>query len=127
MYDNGDISCLTKGTTAEYEPQIYEEFVVWRAHDGNDFEIYLYDGEKTLQITDNAKFDANPLVTASGRVVWMMFDGNDYEVYMYEENETKQLTNNLVNDIGVHIAGNSVVWKIKEPNGQESLGFVKTK
>lgn len=47
--------------------------VVWMdsaAADGNDTEIFLYDGTTTTQLTHNNDDDLNPQINASGEVVW---------------------------------------------------------
>ena len=50
--------------------------VVWQGCDGtncddggNDFEIFLYDGETTTQLTDNSYDDVAPQISGSN-VVW---------------------------------------------------------
>ncbi len=56
--------------------------IVWRGFDGNDYEIFLYDGATITQMTDNCYDDNPPRINNNGQVVWSGFDGNDYEVFL---------------------------------------------
>ena len=55
--------------------------MVWDGWDGNDYEIVLYDGTTTTQLTNNSYDDSYPQVSGSN-VVWHGSDGNDYEIFM---------------------------------------------
>jgi hypothetical protein len=44
--------------------------MVWVAHDGNDFEIFFYDGTNIIQLTYNNYHDFYPQINDSGEVVW---------------------------------------------------------
>lgn len=44
--------------------------VVWYGLAGNDYEVFLYDGTNTTQLTNNDYDDMFPHVNASGKVVW---------------------------------------------------------
>ena len=44
--------------------------VVWEAFDDHDYEIFLYDGSKIIQLTDNERNDRKPHINDNGQVVW---------------------------------------------------------
>lgn len=50
-------------------------WVVWKGHDGSDYEIYLYDGTSTTQLTDNGYDDSDPKINDDGWVVWIGCEG----------------------------------------------------
>jgi hypothetical protein len=84
---------------------------VWFGHDGNDWEIFLYNGLTVIQLTNNEYDDREPQIKASGSVVWSGHDGNDWEIFIYNGSTPIQLTNNAYDDIQPQInAIGQVVW-----------------
>ena len=92
--------------------------MVWSGDDGNDSEIYLYDGSRTIQITDNDTDDYSPQVSGNN-VVWSGDEGNDVEIYLYNGSQTIQLTDNDNDDGRPQISGNNVVWDGFDGNDYE--------
>lgn len=72
-----------------------ETNIVWETNDGNDPEIFLYNGSETIQLTNNDVGDFEPAVSGNN-VAWSRNDGNDAEIIFYNGNETIQLTDNEV-------------------------------
>jgi beta propeller repeat protein len=112
----GTIIQLTNNDTDDGSPQISGNNVVWTGYDGNDREIYFYNGTTTTQLTNNDTNDSEPQISGNN-VVWTGFDGNDLEIYFYNGTTTTQLTNNNrdhnndnINDNDPQISGNNVVW-----------------
>ena len=85
------------------------ESIVWTGNDGNDTEIFLYNGSETVQLTDNDVGDFLP-VTSGNNVVWERDDGNDREIFLYDGNETVQLTDNDVDDFSSLISEDRITW-----------------
>jgi hypothetical protein len=75
--------------------------VVWSGYDGNDYEIYLYDGSSTIQLTDNNSHGrSNPKISGNN-LVWAGDDGTNSEISLYNGSSTIQLSdNNLLNRLG---------------------------
>ena len=94
--------------------------VIWYGSDGNDNEIFLYDGATILQLTDNAYDDFDPKLNDSGHVVWSGFDGNDYEIFLYDGIQVIQLTDNTFNDYvyGINASG-QITWVGHDGNDYE--------
>ena len=86
------------------------------AIDGEDFEIYRFDGAEVVQLTDNLHDDLNP-VNHAGQVVWQGWDGDDFEIYLFENDQVTQLTADTEDDIDPRIHGGIVVWQ--RSRGQE--------
>lgn len=99
---------------ADHSPYIHNGMVVWSAYDGNDTEIFLYDGVKTIQITDNKINEYYPsiyvLPDRSYRIVWVGDDGNDEEIFTYDGGEIIQITDNNMRDYQPHIYNGQIVW-----------------
>ena len=51
------ITQITDNSEDDEEPQVSGTNVVWKGWDGNDWEIFLYDGSSVMQITDNSEDD----------------------------------------------------------------------
>ena len=87
--------------------------VVWRSWDGFDYEIFLYDGTNTTQITDNSYDDIFPKINNIGYVVWQgRKDGLTYEIFLYDGTTTTQITDNSYSDQYPQINNNNyVVWQ----------------
>lgn len=60
---------LTNGTTNSMEPSADGSYVAWQYWDGEDWEIVLFDGSSTTQITDNEMSDVSPSIH-DGYVLW---------------------------------------------------------
>lgn len=77
------VTQLTNNPYTDHNAQIDGSNVVWYGSDGNDNEIFLYDGESimTTQLTDNNYDDRTPQIDGPN-VVWEGFDGNDYEIFL---------------------------------------------
>jgi len=83
--------------------------IVWQSWDGNDEEIYFWDGSTTTQITDNATYDGDPAISGSN-VVWVAGGGSDSEIYLWDGSNTTQITDNAIEDREPAISGNNIVW-----------------
>ncbi len=75
----------------------------WRAWDGSDWEISLYDGSHTIPITDNDDDDFATDINDAGHVVWEGTDGTGKEVFLYDGSETRQITFNDYFDLGYFV------------------------
>ena len=56
---------------------------MWEGYDGNDWEIYLWNGSETVALTDNDVTDVRPEISGT-LVVWEGWDGEDYEIFAVE-------------------------------------------
>jgi hypothetical protein len=59
--------------------------VVWEAFDGADYEIFIYDGTRVTQLTDNEHSDRKPHINTNGQVVWEADIGNS-EIFLANPN-----------------------------------------
>ena len=61
---------ITNDQVEDIEPSVYQETVSWSRFDGNDYEIFFWDGDQITQITDN-DYDDVGSDTYGGHVVWV--------------------------------------------------------
>ena len=73
-------------------------------------EIFLYNGEEIIQLTDNDALDKDAQIFGNN-VVWESTESHsDSEIFLYNGKEIIQLTDNDVFDESPQISGNNVVW-----------------
>ncbi|MFC2038223.1 hypothetical protein ACFLUG_00420 [Chloroflexota bacterium] len=109
-WDGSSVMPITTGRNCE-GPQINAGQIVWTDYDGNDREIFFWDGTTSKQITNDDYHDFYPKIN-NGQIVW---HGNSYyaygtEIFFWENGITHQLTNNLAYDRDPQIDDGQVVW-----------------
>jgi len=119
-----DIQFLTKNQSNDYDFSAWGDRVVWESFDGQDWEIYLYDGTQTRRLTNNTSDDRMPAVF-DDRVVWSGFDGQDWEIYLYDltTNTTQKLTDNDYDDIDPQLSSDLVVWTANVGGVQQIFAY----
>ncbi len=115
---------LTDNSSKDFDPRVSSNgLIAWvgayhlpgaRSVNLTDFEIFLWDGNSTLQITDNDVQDSRCVVNDFGDLAWQRF-GNDEEseIFVRIGDEVTQVTNDNpgVKDRYPDISNNrSVVW-----------------
>ncbi len=109
---------MTRANSPTTNLQIDGSNVVWQGLGGTDREIFLYDGNTTHQLTDNAFDDVNAQISGS-RVVWQGYDGHDWEIYLYDGNTIHQVTDNSYDDVNPEISGSNIVWRAYDGHDSE--------
>ena len=108
---------LTDNSYSDVGSKISGNNIVWQRWDGNDSEIYYYNGSSITQLTNNSYNDYNPQISGNN-IVWERYDGNDNEIYYYNGSTTIQLTDNRYNGFS-QISGNNIVWESYDGNDNE--------
>jgi hypothetical protein len=94
--------------------------VVWLRFDGNDFEIFFYDGTGTSQLTDNGFDDEYHQINDHGNIVWSGDAGGDWEIFYYDGTNITQITDNDFDDTRPQInSRNKIVWESYDGNDYE--------
>jgi beta propeller repeat protein len=109
---------LTDNAVNDYSPQVSGDKVVWHGYDGNDWEIFYYDGSTVIQLTDNESSDVFPQISGD-KVVWAGSDGADDEIFLYDGSTVTQLTDNAHEDGHPRISGDKVAWHGWDGNDYE--------
>ncbi len=81
---------LTFSKTNNMEPKVSDAGIVWQAWDGNDWEIMLFDGSYTEQLTENSVEDVAPVIQ-DGYVLWNVLGGDEQQARVYSL-DTKETT-----------------------------------
>ena len=81
---------LTFSKTNNMEPKVSDSGIVWQAWDGNDWEVMLFDGMYTEQLTDNLVQDVVPVIQ-DGYVLWNVLGGTEQQARVYSL-DTKETT-----------------------------------
>ena len=111
------ITQLTDNNVDDKDAQTSKGNAVWTASDGNDDEIFFYDGESSRRLTYNDDFDNTPRISGNN-LAWQqtesdpllsIFDGS--EVVVYDgETETIETIAEVDSLTLPDISGNNVVW-----------------
>ncbi len=80
--------CLTQNDYDDQNPRINDlGHIVWEAHDGNDWEVFLFDGTEVINIMDDTVDDRNPDLNNTGQVVWEKASIYGTDIWRYDWNE----------------------------------------
>jgi hypothetical protein len=111
-------------TDNSYEDRNYKinagGHVVWEGYDGNDWEIFYYDGTEVHQITDNDFDDTSPNISDTDYIVWEQKDTvtyawDEYKIWRYHSGTSELYGDREIYD-DRHPDVNSdgvVVWEAK--------------
>lgn len=85
------------------------EYVVWISGEREQAELFLWNGEKVTQLTDNTVADINPKIDNS-TIIWERdYAYRDYdELMMWQKGKTTVITDSL--DWQFYISGEYVLW-----------------
>jgi hypothetical protein len=119
----------TDGIYSAYYPSVSHGMVVWQRSDGNDTEIYLWDGrydqsgnpERPIQISNNNFEDIMPQIS-NGRVAWEGFTGSNKKCIFYWDGTFKPngqpsdpivISNSTFDNISPRMDknGDGIVWE----------------
>ena len=75
-------SQITDNSARDDDPAISGSNLVWVGNDGNDDQIYFWDGVTITNVSNNSTDDRAPAISGSN-VVWRRWDGynDDMEIY----------------------------------------------
>lgn len=104
------ITQLTNDNYSHYSPKIHNGQVVWDGSNGFGQEIFLYDGVKITQISNQPPSASSQI--HNGQITWVGQEpgGNDGEIYFYDGAQIIRLTNNIYNDYAPQIHNGRVAW-----------------
>ena len=114
------ITQITDNDTQDLSPDINNSMIVWGGHDGNDYEIFFFNGAETVQLTDNDIDDVRPVINNSGMIAWHAANGDNSEIYLYNGTEVVQITDNDTDDSQPVINDNGqIAWTGDDGNDSE--------
>ncbi|BAQ63006.1 cell surface protein [Geminocystis sp. NIES-3708] len=97
---------------------IRNDNIVWEDDDGHDKEIYFYDGNKIVQLSDNNfddKITGFPIYSDTNDLIWTAevsdHHGTYSAIYLYDGEKTIQITENIYGSIAeVSVNQNYIIW-----------------
>lgn len=99
--------------------------VAWTACSDDGSELYLYENEKTTQITDNMKHCLSPRINDEGQMVWYEYNGKSQDTFSvyYRNDDTEQIVHpdNLSDVFPRQNKNGSIVWERKDTNGEGQI------
>ena len=122
------ITMVSNPLISNYSPQVSNGQVVWNGWDGNDYEIYLYNGHLPCgQLTNNNANDYFPKID-NGQVVWYGDDGNGYQIFLRDLTGTENipLTSGSSNNWDPQINNGQIVWGGYDPGTQTNAIYLAT-
>ena len=93
--------------------------VIWSSGDLTESELFLYDGEETIQLTSDRTETFTGGSISGNQVVWSESDGNDTEIFLYDGETTIQITDNDLDDDFPDINQGTIVWSGDDGNDTE--------
>jgi cysteine-rich repeat protein len=124
FWDGGDAEQLASGVVAEH--QLWRDRAVWVEFDGDDEEVFLFDGDAVVQLTDNDSDDDQPQVYGD-HVVWRGRSGADTEIFHFDGTDVAPLTDDALNDRSPQVSmgadGVTIAWTKDDGNDDELWMF----
>jgi hypothetical protein len=110
--DTIEIFRLTYNNMNDIYPSAYEGTIAWQGHDGNDYEIFYWNGAEIKQITENDYDDAQPSLY-DGTVAWVGFPDSNYhgDIYYWDGEKIIRLTNNNLVDQNPSLNNGAIAWE----------------
>lgn len=107
----GEVMRLTNNYYPDNSPSIDGGRIAWQGYDGDDWEIFLYDGSTVSRVTSNITNDSNPILV-NNKLVWQAqgdIFGNFPEIGIYDlQTDSKEIIGPKA--ISPNTDGVRVVW-----------------
>jgi beta propeller repeat protein len=81
--DSRTVSRIGKDTDMFGLPSLSDSGIVWDAYDGDDTDIFFYDGETVHQLTSNDTDDSDPDISGDV-IVWEGRTDSGYHIFQYQ-------------------------------------------
>lgn len=88
--DSEEETQLTNDRYNNMAPTRYDELTVWQGWVGNDWEIFILEGDDLMMITDNTTHDIAPSVNGT-HIIWQSFETGVWQMKVYDI-RTKQIS-----------------------------------
>lgn len=115
LWQDGTIKKISDQSAENSHPRTWDGRAVWQGYDedSKQFEVYYYDGKKTIKLTSNIWDDLSPVI-GDGIVAWIGYvDLGDAEVMALDlgDNLPVQLTNDGEEERSLCIGGGRLLWQ----------------
>ncbi len=110
----GDKIQISDNDHDDKQPSLFGQSVAWvGAHDGDNFDLFYWDGKNEYKLTDSDGDDLNPSLD-NGAIAWMEYDGDDFEILYWSGGANIQITDDDADDISPVLRSGRMVWIKKD-------------
>ncbi|MCB0311018.1 MAG: hypothetical protein KDD42_07275, partial [Bdellovibrionales bacterium] len=112
LYDGENTITVYEGEDKpEQDWDLHDGMLVWEEYDGNDTEIYLFNGTQNVQLTDNALDEATPKIH-DGNIAWSSYNflTSTSNISFFNGNLIIPLSNNDYQNENPFTYGGQAVW-----------------
>ena len=109
----GDSSGFVEAVKGDFD--VADGLVVWTMNDGNDREIYSFDGDAVKKVSDNSYDDRHP-ITNAGRIAWTSQPnaGGAYNLMLKDAKGTQRVA--AWHAMNYAFSGKTLYWLNKLPS-----------
>ncbi len=92
------------------QPSLFGETVAWvGAHDGDNFDLFYWDGKNEYKLTDSDGDDLEPSLD-KGAIAWTEYDGDDFEILYWNGGANIHITDDNVDDRSPVLRDGKIIW-----------------
>lgn len=81
--ENGDEKQITRDRYNNMQPNAYDGKLVWQGWVGNDWEIFMFEDEDLVMLTDNTIHDVSPKINGD-HIIWQSFESGAWVMKVYD-------------------------------------------
>ncbi len=82
-FDSEEETQITNDRYNNMQPSRFGDAIVWQGWVGDDWEIFLLEGDELTMLTDNTTHDITPSINGN-HIVWQSFEGNVWRMKVYD-------------------------------------------
>lgn len=99
-------------------PSAYNGKVAFQDYDGNDYEIYYWDGSSKQQVTNNNYDDKFPSLY-NGKIAWQGNKDGDWDIFYWDGSSTVNQFSRSGDDENPSLYNGKLVWQGTDGNDKE--------
>jgi hypothetical protein len=105
---------LTDNAINDFYPAVYHGTIAWAQWDGNDTEIYYWDGTTVIQLTDNSTSDILPALY-DGTIAWQGGEATDTEIYFWDGTDIIRVsTDDTTENTSPALYDGTIAWSARD-------------
>jgi hypothetical protein len=127
FFDGSNTSTIAISPYARFGSlALSDGLVAYTKYDGQDYELYRFNGGVTTRVTNNAQNEDN-LLAEGNTIVWQAYDPNEKtedgqgtgEIYRNDGTLTTRITTNSVGEHDVQLSKGNILWAASDGDDYE--------
>ena len=107
---------ITSSSLDASSPSLFNGTIAWVSSDGEDQDIFYWNGSTTYKITNDPELDESPSLY-NGTIAWTKrlkqpYDKSASEIYYWDGNEIQNLTNSARNEYTPSLYNGTIAWAV---------------